>query len=155
MNDTTTLSKRSKHDLLIVGQTTKTHFKISFGRTSHQTDESKCEDKQLPLDTILKRDPSTGKGTAMLIPLKHCDIHFSPSLQFRLPHKYDDDDEDDDALTLYLISRDKLRERYVASKTIDGIFIFDLDDKNRIISIEILCASDILKIEDAIQIING
>jgi len=132
-------TKPLKGDLRIVGQTTKTHLKIYFGQTSQQTEESKCEDKQLALDSILKRDHSTGKGTVMLIPLKHCDIHLSPSLQFRVPHSYD---EDVDALTLHLISRDKLPEKYNNSQTFDDIFIFDLNDKNRISAVEILCASE-------------
>ena len=84
----------------------------------------------------------------MWLPLERCAIHIVDTQEIiegqnplSLSYSYD---ESSDALSIYLIPRDQFPKTPVESETNDDVFIFDLDSKDRILSIEVLFASKFL-----------
>ena len=132
---------KKESPLPVAWRSTEKFLKIYFQKVP-QADEDCLDERQLPLGSSLKHDKK--KGKILCLPWENCGVHDSDTsraVNDRMPLamslSYDDES---DALVLYLVGPEQLPKPCFLSHTKEGVFIFDVDAHDKIISIEILDA---------------
>lgn len=121
-------------------RSTLTHLKIYFQKVP-EADEAEMEEKKMPLGITMKT--KNQKGQIICIPWEKCAVYDSDTSEISNDKKplamtisYDSE-VDCLAIKFFAIGRDSS----LRSRTDDNIFIFDVDAKKQIVSIEVLDAS--------------
>ena len=132
---------KKESPLPVAWRSTEKFLKIYFQKVL-QADEDCLGERKLPLGCVLKHHKN--KGKILCLPWENCGVHdsdISRDVNDRKPLVMSlSYDNESDALVLYLVDPERLPKPCFPSHTTDGVFIFDVDASDKIISIEILDA---------------